>query len=166
ELEEAGAGQSGERWREGDADRDHADRDPRREHGGEEQRGEDRGEPLHRVDQAHEGLVAPAPRVPAQHPHEDAGGAAEAHRDDATNRVTPCTTGRSRAVIAPSANRPRPGSANTDSRTIEPAMSWPSWIPATVTIGISAFRSVCFPSTNTSLTPFARAVRTYSSRRT
>src|SRR2546425_4661174 len=25
--------------------------------------------------------------------------------EDATNRVTPCTTGRSRAVIAPSANR-------------------------------------------------------------
>src|SRR5712692_9564007 len=35
ELEEAGARQPGEGWREGDADGDHADRDPRREHGGE-----------------------------------------------------------------------------------------------------------------------------------
>src|SRR2546429_9631247 len=55
-------------------------RDPRREDGGEEQRGEDRGEPLPRVDQSHERLVEPAPRVPAQHADDDAGGAAEAHR--------------------------------------------------------------------------------------
>src|SRR2546429_4227327 len=45
-------------------------RDPRREDGGEEQRGEDRGEPLHRVDQAHERLVEPAPRVSAQRSEE------------------------------------------------------------------------------------------------
>ena len=48
--------------------------------------------------------------------------------------------------MAPRARRPRPGSANTDSSTMAPAISWPSCRPATVTIGISAFRRVCLPT--------------------
>src|SRR3970040_1195369 len=47
-----------------------------------------------------------------------------------------------------------------------PARSWPSWIPTTVTTGIMAFRNACLTSTAGSPSPLARAVLTYSSRRT
>src|SRR6266702_4603627 len=47
-----------------------------------------------------------------------------------------------------------------------PAMSCPSWTPATVRMGIIAFRSAWRKSTPGSVTPLARAVLTYSSRST
>src|SRR3972149_376227 len=47
---------------------------------------------------------------------------------------------------------------------IPPAMSWPSWTPATVSTGIMALRSVWRKSTARSATPLARAGFTYSSR--
>src|SRR5262249_49112363 len=74
---------------------------------------------------------------------------------EATNSVTPCTTGRSRALMAPSARRPSPGSAKTDSSTMAPATSWPSWMPATVTTGMSALRNAWRPITRLSASPYA-----------
>jgi hypothetical protein len=47
-----------------------------------------------------------------------------------------------------------------------PAISWPSWTPATVRMGIMALRRAWRKRTASSLTPLARAVFTYSSRST
>ena len=62
-------------------------------------------------------------------------------------------------------SRPTPGHAKMVSVMTAPPRSWPVSSPARVTMGMAAFLSVCLPTTTSSASPFARAVRMKSSPR-
>ena len=71
----------------------------------------------------------------------------------------PCTRGKSLELILSTISLPMPGIAKTVSISMEPVRILPRSVPATVTIGISAFRKACPMITLHLFRPLASAVR-------
>jgi len=72
----------------------------------------------------------------------------------------PTTTVPSWLWIAWKTARPRPGMLKMPSVTTAPDSSAPRSAPRKVTTGIRLLRSVCLPTTDNGVRPFALAVRT------
>ncbi|MNP67373.1 hypothetical protein D3C76_1631980 [compost metagenome] len=76
----------------------------------------------------------------------------------AVNRTTPCTTGKSFAMMASAMIRPIPCLEKTVSMTTVPASISPTRTPIIVNAGIRALRRACRYIIDRSFRPLARSV--------